>query len=51
MQGLFKLSTNSLYGVQLRKDINESYYCESKHWMQTENDGNVVEHCILPKGN
>ena len=31
MQGLVKLIMNSLYGVQIRKDINESYYCKSKN--------------------
>ena len=36
MQGLVKLLMNSLYGVQILKDINESYKCESEHWMKTE---------------
>ena len=29
MQGLVKLLMSSLYGVQVRRDINESYYCKS----------------------
>ena len=28
MQGLVKLIMNSLYGVQIRNDINESYHCK-----------------------
>ena len=36
MQGLVKLLVNSLYGVQIRRDINESYYCKSGNWMKTE---------------
>ena len=36
MQGLVKLIMNSLYGVQIRRDINESYYCKSENWMKTE---------------
>ena len=30
MQGLVKLIMNSLYGVQIRKDFNESYSCKSE---------------------
>ena len=30
MQELVKLIMNSLYGVQIRKDINESYSCKSE---------------------
>ena len=42
MQGLVQLTMNSLYGVQIRKDIDE--FCESKseHWLQTEDDYNVL---------
>ena len=43
MQGLVKLIMNSLYGVQIRKDINESYYCRSENWMKTEFDENVLD--------
>ena len=35
MQGLIKLIMNSLYGVQIRRDNNESYYCKSENWMKT----------------
>ena len=36
MQGLVELILNSLYGIQMRKDIDESYYCKSETWMKTE---------------
>ena len=42
---------NSLYGVQIRKDINESYYCKSETWMKTEYDENVLDYWKLPNGN
>ena len=38
MQALVKLVTNSLYGIQIRRDINESYYCKSENLMKTEFD-------------
>ena len=42
MEGLVKLIMNSLYGVQIRKDIDQSYKCKSQHWMKTEYDENVI---------
>ena len=48
MQGLVKLILNSLYGVQIRRDNNESYYCKSEHWMQTEFDENYLAYWRLP---
>ena len=51
MQGLVKLIMNSLYGVQIRRDINESYYCQSEKWMKTEFDENVLDYWKLPNGN
>ena len=51
MQGLGKLIMNSLYGVQIRKDFNESYSCKSEIWMKTEFDENVLDYWRLPKGN
>ena len=51
MQGLVKLNMNSLYGVQIRKDINETYSCKSQHWMETEYDENVLDYWKLPNGN
>ena len=50
MQGLVKLIMNSLYGVQIRKDINESYYCRSENWMKTEFDEDVLDYWRLPNG-
>ena len=43
MQGLVTLIMNSLYGVQIRRDINDSYYCKSESRMRTELDENVLE--------
>ena len=51
MQKLVKLIMNSLYGIQIRKDIDESYKCKSQHWMETEYDENVFEYWKLPNGN
>ena len=48
MQGLVKLIMVSLYGVQIRKDINESYSCKSENWMKTEFDENVSDYWKLP---
>ena len=50
MQGLVKLIMNSLYGVQIRKDINESYCCKSETWMKTEFDEKVLDYWRLPNG-
>ena len=44
MQGLVKLIMNSLYGVQIRKDVDQSYKCKAQHWMETEYDENVLEY-------
>ena len=51
MQGLVKLIINSLYGVQIRRDINESYYCKSETWIKTEFDENILDYWKLPNGN
>ena len=51
MQGLVKLIMNSLYGVQIRKDIDQSYKCKSQYWMETEYDENVLDYWKLPNGN
>ena len=50
MQRLVELILNSLYGVQIRKDINESYYCKSEIWIKTEFDENVSDYWRLPNG-
>ena len=36
MQSLVKKIKSSLYGVQIRKIINDVYKSKSEHWMQTE---------------
>ena len=51
MEGSVKLTMNSLYGVQIRKDIDQSYKCKSQHWMETEYDENVLDYWRLPNGN
>ena len=51
MQGLVELIMNSLYGVQIRRDIDQSYKCRSKHWMETDYDDNVIDYWRLPNGN
>ena len=50
MQGLVKLIMNSLFGAQIRKNINESYYSKSETWMKTEFDEIVLDYWRLPKG-
>ena len=42
---------NSLCGVQILRDINESYYCKSEIWMKTEFDENVLDYWKLPNSN
>ena len=42
---------NSLYGVQIRKGIDESYKCKSQHWMETEYDENVSDYRRLQNAN
>ena len=51
MQGLVKVNMSSLYGVQIRRDINESYYRKSGNWMKTDFDENVLDYWKLPNGN
>ena len=42
---------NSLYGVQIRRDINESYFCEQETWVKTELDEIVLDYWKLTYGN
>ena len=51
MQRLVKLIMKSLYGVQIRKDIDQCYKCKSQHWMETEYDENVLGYWKLPNEN
>ena len=49
-QDLIKLIMNSLYGVQLRRDIDEFYKCKSQHWKETEYYEKVRDYWKLPNG-
>ena len=51
MQFLVKLIMNSLYGEQIRKDIEESYQCKSEMWMMTEYDERVLDYLKINYGN
>ena len=51
VQGLVKLISNSLYGIQIRKEIYQSFICKSEHWMQTEYNDIVLDYWRLPNGN
>ena len=44
MQFLVILIMNSLYGEQIRKDIEESYQCKSEMWMMTEHDERALDY-------
>ena len=50
MQKLVKLIMNSLYGIEIRKDVDQLYKCKSHHWMETEYDKNVLDYWKLPNG-
>ena len=51
MQRLVKLIMSNLYGVQIRKDIDQSYKYKSQQWMETAYDRNVLDYWKLPNGN
>ena len=51
MHCLVDLLMNSLYGVQIRKDNNESNKCKSQHWMETEYDEIVSDYWRLSNEN
>ena len=44
MQLLVKLLMNSLYGENIRKDIEEKFACKSEAWMLTEYDERVKDY-------
>ena len=44
MQLLVKLLMNSLYGENIRKDIEEKFVCRSEMWMQSEYDERVKDY-------
>ena len=47
---LVKIIMKSLYGVQIRRDIDQSYKCKSQHWMETEYNDDVLDYWRLPNG-
>ena len=51
MQLLVKLLTNSLYGENIRKDIEESFSCESEYWMMSEYDERVKDYWKISHSN
>ena len=42
---------NSLYGVQIHKDITESYNCKSETCLETEYNNSVLVYWRLPNSN
>ena len=48
MQFLVELLMNCFYGEQIRKDIEEEYWCKPEYWMSSENDERIKEHWRLP---
>ena len=51
MQLLVKLLMNSLYGEQIRKDIEEKFACKSEMWMETEYDERVKDYWKISGNN
>ena len=51
MQLLVKLILNSLYGENIRKDIDEKFTCKSEMWMQTEYDERVKDYWKISSNN
>ena len=43
MQSLVILIMDSFYGVQIRRDNNDSYKCKSELWMQIEYEEIVLD--------
>ena len=51
MQLLVHLLLNSLYGKQIRKDIEETLACKSEYWMMSEDDERAKDYWRLSYGN
>ena len=51
MQVLVNLLMNSLFGEQIRNDIDEKFACKSECWMLTEYDESVEEYRKMSHGN
>ena len=47
MQLFVKVLLNSLYGENIRKDIEEKFACKSEAWMMTENEERVKDYWKL----
>ena len=50
MHLLVKLLMNSLYGEQIRKDIEEKFACKSEYWMMSEYDERVKDFWTISHG-
>ena len=46
-----KLIINSLFGEQIRKDIEEKFACKSENWMMSEYDERVKNYWRISHGN
>ena len=51
MQVLVKSFLISLYGENIRKDLEEKFACESEAWMMTEYDEKVKDYSKIGYGN
>ena len=51
MQTLKNLLMNSLYGEQLRKDIEEKFACKSEDWIITKHDERVIDYWKISGNN
>ena len=51
MQLIMKFSMNSLYGEQIRKDIEEKFACISEAWMMSQYDERIKEYWKISHGN
>ena len=51
MQILVKLVLESLYGEQIRKNIEENVACKSGYWMMSESDERVKDYWKISHGN
>ena len=50
MQCLVTLILNNLYGVQMRTNNNDSFYCKSETWLKKKYYENVLDYLNLPNG-
>ena len=50
MQLLVKVLLNSLYGEQIRKDIEEKFASKSEYWIMSEYDERVTDYWKISHG-